>query len=416
MSIPPMFYHQLRQAYTMMSGNQSGNKTNIPSDVEVAIVGAGPAGLAAACALRNCSISVTVLDAAPQASSFSRATIIHADTLKALDSIGVAQQICSKGMPISAINAWSQCSRLTSMAINQTDDRFSTSFGMPQSQLEDILTSRLESLGGTFIRGATVSGVGDLGSTVRLIILGAAGSRTELSASYVIAADGVHSMVRQMLGIPFEGGDYIESMLAADCHLTTTGKFSLVPDEASVCFGSDGFVLFMPEALDVWRVLLPLENAPKEIDALHLQKLVNKRAPPGIEVRDVTWSNRFRIHHRHAKTYRKGHVFLIGDAAHTFSPIGGQGMNIGIQEGIELAQILRVAIDERNDTNAHLGRYEATRRPVASDAMSMTHKFTTVGQWKSSWARCVRNWYIELFLQISGLQLNKSRQVDALGL
>lgn len=394
-----------------MAGRESGNKTNVPSHVEVAIVGAGPAGLAAACALRKHGISVAVLDAAPQPSSFSRATIIHSNTLKALDSIDVAQHVAAKGMPISAINAWTQSSRLTSMPIQQKDERYATSVAMPQGHLEEILTSRLESGGGAFVRGATVSGITDLGDAVRLVVLGAAGSRTEISASYVVAADGLHSMIRQMLGIAFEGGDYIESMLAADCRLDTTEKFTLVPDEASVCFGSDGFVLFMPETPDLWRALVPLKKAPKNIDAIQLQKLVNKRAPPGIQVRDVFWSNRFRIHHRHAKTYRKGRVFLVGDAAHTFSPIGGQGMNIGIQEGIDLARILRIAIDERNNTNAHLNKYEAMRRPVASDAMSMTHKFTMVGQWKSSWARWVRNWYIELFLQISGLQLNKAREI-----
>lgn len=392
-----------------MSGHLSNVKTNVPSEVKVAIVGAGPAGLAAACALRKHFIKVAVLDAAPQPSSFSRATIIHSDTLKALDNIDVAQHISAKAMPISAINAWTNGSRLTSMPIKQTDEKYPTSVGIPQSHLERILTSRLESLGGTFIRGATVSGIAELGDAVQLVVLGAAGSRTSMLASYVVAADGLHSMIRQMIGIPFEGGDYIESMLAADCRLATTGRFSLVPDEASVCFGSDGFVLFMPETTDLWRVLFPLQNAPKEISASQLQKLVNKRAPPGIEVRDVIWSSRFRIHHRHAKTYRKGRVFLVGDAAHTFSPIGGQGMNIGIQEGIALAPILQAAIEEGNGPNAGLNEYEAARRRVASDAMSMTHKFTTVGQWKSSWARCVRNWYIELFLQISGLQLNKSK-------
>ena len=394
-----------------MFTHESDNKTNVPSHVEITIVGAGPAGLAAACALRKHGISVAVLDAAPQPSSFSRATIIHCDTLKALDSIDVAEHIASKGIPISAINAWTQSARLTSMPIRQKNEKYATSVAMPQSQLEEILSSRLDSLGGTFIRGATVSGIADLGNAVHLVVLGAAGSRTEITADYVIAADGLHSMIRQMLGIAFEGGDYLESMLAADCRLDTSGKFSLVPHEASVCFGSDGFVLFMPETPDLWRVLVPLKKAPKNIDAIQLQKLVNKRAPPGIEVQEVVWSNRFRIHHRHAKTYRKGRVFLVGDAAHTFSPIGGQGMNIGIQEGITIARVLRVAMDEKNDTDALLNRYEKMRRAIATNAMSMTHKFTTVGQWKSSWARYVRNWYIELFLQISGLQLKKAEVV-----
>lgn len=91
-------------------------------------------------------------------------------------------------------------------------------------------------------------------------------------------------------------------------------------------------------------------------------------------------------------------------------------MNIGIQEAIELARFLKITIEEGISPGIGLDRYEAARRLVAIEAMSMTHRFTTVSQWKSSWARCARNWYVELFLQISGLQLNKMEETSCVGL
>ncbi|KAK4545405.1 hypothetical protein LTR36_002755 [Oleoguttula mirabilis] len=387
--------------------------TNVPSSVDVAIVGAGPAGLTLACALRQSRINVIVLDAAPEPSSYSRATLIHSGTLEVLDDIGVTPEILREGLPISAFNAWSRTSYLTKLEFSQMQAKYQMSIGLPQSNTERILASRLHELKGETIRGATVTGMSECGGTVELEVTGSAGTTTTVSAGYVVAADGLHSALRKMLQIPFKGIDYRASMLAADCRLSTSGKFRLSPDEASICFGADGFVLFLPMSTTTWRVQAPLEDAPKHATLEQVQKLIEERAPPGVIVEDVTWSNRFQIHHRHAKHYRKGHVFLLGDAAHILSPAGGQGMNTGIQDAIELAAVLKAAIVDGEDTESDLDQYEDIRRPVAKEVMAMTHRLTMVGQWKSAWARCARNWFIGLFMQISGVQPKVTRRFAA---
>ncbi|KAK5123274.1 hypothetical protein LTR85_002704 [Meristemomyces frigidus] len=387
--------------------------TNIPVSVDVAIVGAGPAGLALACALRQSCVNVVVLDAALEPSSYSRATLIHSQTLEVLDTIDVTRDILGEGVPISAFSAWSRSSYLTQPEFSQMDAKYRMSIGLPQSSTERILASRLHRLGGETIRGATVTGMNDCGDIVELEVTGNAGTKTAISARYVVAADGLHSSLRRMLRIPFEGSEYSASMLAVDCRLSISGKFSLSPHEASICFGADGFVLFLPMTPGTWRVQALLEDAPKHASLEQVQEIVDERAPTGVTVEEVTWSNRFQIHHRHARHYRKGRVFLIGDAAHTLSPAGGQGMNTGIQDAIKLAYVLSAAIIDGEDSEVDLDRYEQCRRPVAKSVMAMTHRLTIVGQWKSAWARCARNWFIGLFMQISGVEPKMTRKFAA---
>lgn len=395
--------------------------TNVPDHVDVAIVGAGPAGLAAACALRKHHINAIVLDTAREPTTYSKATIIHARTLEVLEAIDVTKQVLAEGVTIKAFNAWSRNSFLTSLEFGKMKGtRYPMTVGLPQSRTERMLLARLAELGGVVLRGAEVTSMTesrneDGSGCVRLQVTGSAGSRTTLEASYVIAADGLHSSLRKWLGIPFKGGDYSASMLAADCRLTVKSeKFRLQSHEACLCFANEGFVLFQAQTPDIWRVLAPLDKPPKDATLEDIQKIIDDRAPAGVKIDKLIWSDRFRIHHRHAATYRKGHVFLIGDAAHTFSPAGGQGMNAGIQDGIELAEVLRAAIIDYEDSDADLDRYESVRRPVVKNAISMTHKLMVVGQWKSAWARHARDWFVGLFMQISGVQLKANTRLAAL--
>jgi len=387
--------------------------TNVPEQVDVAIVGAGPAGLATACALRQNSINAVVLDAAPEASPFSRATILHSHTLEALDTLGVTGELLREGVRISAFNAWSRKARLTQLKFSKMHAKYPFTLGIPQSVTEDALMVKLAALGGKVIWGAKVSALVDDGKDVLLEVKGGAGSTAYIRADYVVGADGLHSTVRKALYIPYEGGDYTASMLAADVRLSTTGTFLFQPHEASLCFGKDNFALFMAFEPGLWRVLLPQDNAPKHPTKQQIQARIDERAPSGVHVEELLWSNRFRIHHRQASQYRKGRVFLVGDAAHTFTPAGGQGMNAGIQDGIKLAEILRAAIEDYEDSDADLDRYEQVRRPVANDIIKMTHRLTVVGQWKSAWARWARDWFIELFMQLSGVEENMTRKVAA---
>ncbi|KAI7207343.1 hypothetical protein KC365_g16605 [Hortaea werneckii] len=390
--------------------------TNLPQHVDVAIVGAGPAGLATACSLRQDGIKAVVLDAAHEPSPFSKASILHSRTLEVLEDIGVTQTLLGLGVVITSFNAWSRKAWLTRLEFTRMDTKYPLTLGLPQSVTEKVLLERLAELGGTVVRDATVTALASNCDDTLLEITGSAGSKSYLSAKYVVAADGVHSSIRKMLHIPFEGGDYSASMIAADVKLRTAGTFSLVPDEACICFGKDNFALFMAITPDVWRLLMPLENAPKSPTKDQIQTWVDERTPPGTaQIKELLWSDRFRTHHRQASRYRSGRVFLVGDAAHSFSPAGGQGMNAGIQDGLAVATVLKAAVIDDEDSEAALDRYERVRRPIAKGIIQMTHRLTVVGQWKSAWAKWARDWFIGVFMQVAGVEAGVTKRLAAFG-
>jgi 2-polyprenyl-6-methoxyphenol hydroxylase-like FAD-dependent oxidoreductase len=140
-----------------------------------------------------------------------------------------------------------------------------------------------------------------------------------------------------------------------------------------------------------------LDDAPERSDAADVQSLLDARGPSikPARVTDGVWSSRFRVHHRLADSYRRGSVFLAGDAAHVHSPAGGQGMNIGIQDAMVLARLLTEAITARAGT-VDLDAYETQRRPVAAAVVTMTDRLTRAATARNPVARLIRNTVLSL--------------------
>src|SRR6185369_12391745 len=155
---------------------------------------------------------------------------------------------------------------------------------------------------------------------------------------FVVGADGMHSAVREQVGIPFTGGSYGETFVLADVRLS-----GAVPsDEVILYFSPAGMVVVAPLPGGLHRIVATVAEAPDQPDAAFVQALLDTRGPERERavVHEVLWGSRFRVHHRIADTYRAGRVVLAGDAAHVHSPAGGQGMNVGILDAMRLADAL----------------------------------------------------------------------------
>ena len=208
---------------------------------------------------------------------------------------------------------------------------------------------------------------------------------TTVVARYVVGCDGMHSAVRERVGIPFSGGSYGESFVLADVHLS-----GAVPsDEVTLYFSPAGMMVVAPLPGGVHRIVAPVDESPEHPSADYVQTLLDTRGPQRERalVQGIVWGSRFRVHHRVADTYRAGRVALAGDAAHVHSPAGGQGMNVGILDAMRLADAL---VRSLAGDAAALDAYGAERRPVAQQVVAMADAMTRMATVRPA-LRALRN-------------------------
>src|SRR6202008_4428470 len=241
---------------------------------------------------------------------------------------------------------------------------------LSQADTERILLQRLHELGSDVIRPTTLSRVTqdadgvtatfDDGETIR--------------AAYVVGTDGMHSTVRQQAEIGFAGSEFAESFALADVRLAGEAP----RDEVILFYAKQGLTVLAPLPGDIFRIVAPTADAPRVPSPAVVQSLLDARTlgPGQLVVTDLLWGTRFHIHHRVADSYRAGRLLLAGDAAHVHSPAGGQGMNLGIQDAVALADALAAVLSGAPDTV--LDDYSAARRPIARQVLALTGQLTRV--------------------------------------
>jgi hypothetical protein len=207
--------------------------------------------------------------------------------------------------------------------------------------------------------------------------------------------------VRHSLGIEFRGDTVAADFVLADIRLLGT---PLPSDELLICWHREGIVIFFPLPDERIRVVASV-NAPT--DAIvsdptlpEVQAIVDERGPGGLLASDPVWMARFRVNERKVDTFRSGRVFLAGDAAHIHSPAGGQGMNTGMQDAVNLAW--KLALVCRGDCDLGvLDSYAIEREAVAADVIASTGRLTRIAMLRNPLAQAARNFVAK---QILGLQ------------
>ncbi|GAB7338353.1 hypothetical protein MBLNU457_4656t1 [Dothideomycetes sp. NU457] len=385
--------------------------STLPPKADVVIIGAGPSGLAAACKLRLLGINAIVLDGASGPATTFRATIVHSRTLEVLEAIGATTPLLETGVHVSKFVFRQQDTTIGNLDFSNLHARYPLALTLPQTDTERILRDRLQALGGSIHWNHSVSSLHDSEASVALQITTPRGATT-LEATYLIAADGLHSVVRTSKAIAFTGGEYDISFITADCAMTS---WPLPPDEVQACVGLDGFLLLIPEpGTSVYRIVATLDDAPRNPDLDLVQRILEKRAPKGVRAATVEASSRFHIHHRLAERYVDGRTFLVGDAAHVHSPAGGQGMNIGIQDGVAAADVIGRAILHGETAERDLRRYEELRRPVAKGVVALTHRLTLLVTLRNPLLCLLRNWALFVLLAIPFVRNGMTRRLAEL--
>jgi 2-polyprenyl-6-methoxyphenol hydroxylase-like FAD-dependent oxidoreductase len=377
--------------------------------VDVVIVGAGPAGLTAACALQAAGARILAVDAADAGANTSRAAVIHARTLEVLDSIGVTERLLADGLVVPVFTVRDRTRTLAHLDFANLPTRYPFTLMLPQSRTEELLAQRLAELGGQVDRRCTLIGARASGDGAAVTLASPDGKSWDVDARFVIGADGMHSAVREAAGIGFVGGDYEQSFVLADVCLA----WSLPADEVQLFFSSSGLVVVAPLPGGNHRVIATVDDAPETPTVGDIQTLLDTRGPGDARVEEVAWTSRFRVQHRLATSYRNGPMFLAGDAAHVHSPAGGQGMNTGIQDAADLGDLLgRVIAGELPETQ--LDSYQNRRRPVAQRVVSLTDRMTRMATLRAPGARLARNLLLNLLLRNPALRRRVTMRIAEL--
>jgi 2-polyprenyl-6-methoxyphenol hydroxylase-like FAD-dependent oxidoreductase len=383
-----------------------------PARTDVLIIGAGPTGLALACALAIRGIPFAIVDQAPNGSSTSRAAVIHARTLEVLDPIGASRKLVDRGLVVPRFVIRDRDRTLLTIPFDTLPTAYPYTLMLPQDITEQVLAGRLADLGHRVYRRHTVTTVVDNGAEVTAGVTGPDHQSRTVRARYVIGCDGMHSVVREQSGIGFSGERYPESFALADVEM----DWPLSQEEVHLFFSPRGLVVVAPLPQNRYRLVATMDRAPEHPGIDDVQGLLDTRGPtrPAASVRTVIWGSRFRVHHRLAETYRRGRVFLAGDAAHVHSPAGGQGMNTGIQDAMALAPVLAGALGDSADT-ADLDAYDATRRPVAAQVIAMTDRLTRAANTRNPFLRPVRNMAFSLAGHIRPVTRRLAMNLSELG-
>ncbi|MFC5512592.1 FAD-dependent monooxygenase [Massilia jejuensis] len=342
---------------------------------DVLIVGAGPSGLVLALWLKAMGVDVRIVDAAGGPGTTSRALAIQARTLELYRQLGLAQPVLEAGYPIDYFNLWAEGkhrARIALGAVGAGLTPYPFLHIYPQDRHERLLVERLAQAGLEVERNVSLSGFDEHGDHVVARLHDLHDVEERCAARWLIGCDGARSAVRNAIGVGFPGGAYRQMFYVADIEGDSpalNGELNVDLDE------SDLLVVFATAPGGRGRLVGTVrEELAERAESLQFADVAGRAIDNlMIKVTRVDWFATYRVHHRIAEHFRRGRAFLVGDAGHIHSPAGGQGMNSGIGDAVNLAWKL-AAVLQGQAPESMLDSYEAERLPCARRLVATTDR------------------------------------------
>jgi 2-polyprenyl-6-methoxyphenol hydroxylase-like FAD-dependent oxidoreductase len=376
----------------------------------ILIVGAGPTGLVLALWLARSGISFRIIEKNDGPGQASRAMAVQARTLEFYRQMGIADQAIAAGICIDGGHLRQGSRAIADFPFNNIGQVFSPYpfiLSLPQDDHEHLLAKCLEAAGIHVEWSTQLVQFKEEGQSVKAV-LRKNGKEETVEFSYVCGCDGAHSTVRQGLGLNFPGGTYEQLFYVADVQAT---GLALTP-EVNACISSESFVLAFPvRSSGSFRLIgiVPQELASqKGLTFEDIRPYVKRQID--VDVQKVNWFSTYHVHHRVADHFRQGRIFIAGDAGHVHSPAGGQGMNTGIGDAVNLAWKLATVIRGRTNP-AVLDTYESERIAFARTLVASTDRLFQFAVGDGLGARIVRGTFLRYIAPLA-LRLKAARKAQ----
>jgi 2-polyprenyl-6-methoxyphenol hydroxylase-like FAD-dependent oxidoreductase len=358
-------------------------------ETQVLIIGAGPTGLVLALWLTRMGIRVRIVDKTKGPGTTSRATVFHARNLEFYHQLGIDQKAIAGGIFMQDINLWTKGKKATHFSFGAAGKAISPypyALIFPQDKQEALLIAELEASGVRVERETELLSYNDGPSGID-VVLSHNGQVSTVHALYLAGCDGAHSTVRKQLQVDFVGGDYAHTFYVADVECegpVANGELHAALDKA------DFFIAFPMKGAGNVRLIGTVKD--KDVSGGELtwddvsHDVLSRMA---VKVKKLNWFSTYGVHHRVASRFKCGNVFLLGDAGHIHSPVGGQGMNTGIGDAVNLAWKLRDVISGRARVSL-LDTYETERIAFGRQLIKSTDRAFTFVTKQSRLADFVR--------------------------
>jgi 2-polyprenyl-6-methoxyphenol hydroxylase-like FAD-dependent oxidoreductase len=345
---------------------------------DILVVGAGPTGLGLALQAHEHGARVRIVERRAMAFRPSRALILHPRTLEVLRPLGVTDALLARAdvAPEARVHLGSRVARVHLDHLPLPDTAFPHLSLVRQMDVETVLAEKLAERGLQVERGTELIEAVDGEDTAQASVRSESGLE-RIECAFVAGCDGQASTVRRSAAIGWQGGPYHEEVVLADVELDVdlaAGVAHVIPGRCGLLF------VFALGELATWRILatrpagcrpLPFGEPGAPVPAAELQALLDE-AGLRARISKLVWSARFRLQHRLADRFRRGRLFVVGDAAHASSPATGQGMNTGIQDALNLGWKLAFATSPRQQPSL-LDSYDLERRRIVRRVLGLTH-------------------------------------------
>lgn len=345
------------------------------AQTDILIVGAGPTGLVLALWLAKLGVKFRIIDKSAEPGTTSRALAVQARTLELYQQLDLTEPIVAKGHKVPAVNLWVKgeaAARIDFSNVGAGLTPYPFLHIFPQDQHERLLIERLAAFGVAVERRTELAGFSERGDHILARLRGGDGNEIEAESRYIVGCDGAHSLVRESLGTGFPGGTYQQIFYVADVDASgpvANGELHIDLDEA------DFLGVFPLSGQGRVRLVGTVRDEQAKPGRSLKFEDVSDRAIRHLKVaiEKVNWFSTYHVHHRVTQHFRRSRAFLAGDAAHIHSPAGGQGMNTGIGDAINLAWKLAAVVGGRAP-DALLDSYEAERIGFARRLVATTDR------------------------------------------